>query len=110
MEDQRFTVKMAVMEDQRFAVKTVYDYLRTKGKPVPTGKPQVVGHKVDISGLAKAAFEAGGRAQVAFCPNLFTYLVQLIHIGNCFWCVIIPALPETLCICFLTFHNYSICL
>lgn len=110
VEDQRFTVKMAVMEDQRFAVKTVYDYLRTKGKPVPTGKPQVVGHKVDISGLAKAAFEAGGRAQVAFCPNLFTFLVQLIHIGNCFWCVIIPALSETLCICFLAFHNYSISL
>jgi hypothetical protein len=51
------------MEDQRFTVKAVYDYLRSKGKPVPTGKPQVVGHKVDISGLAKAAFEAGGKAQ-----------------------------------------------
>lgn len=63
-EDQRFPAKAAVMEDQRFAVKTVFDYLRAKGKPVPTGKPQVVGHKVDISGLAKAAFEAGGRAQV----------------------------------------------
>lgn len=62
-EDQRFPAKAAVMEDQRFAVKTVFDYLRAKGKPVPTGKPQVVGHKVDISGLAKAAFEAGGRAQ-----------------------------------------------
>jgi hypothetical protein len=69
-EDQRFPAKAAVMDDQRFAVKTVFDYLRAKGKPVPTGKPQVVGHKVDISGLAKAAFEAGGRAQV---PRFFCY-------------------------------------
>jgi isopenicillin N synthase-like dioxygenase len=52
------------VEDQRFTVKTVYDYLRAKGKPVPTGKPQVVGHKVDLCSLAKLAFEAGGRAQV----------------------------------------------
>jgi hypothetical protein len=52
------------VEDQRFTVKTVYDYLRAKGKPVPTGKPQVVGHKVDLCNLAKLAFEAGGRAQV----------------------------------------------
>jgi hypothetical protein len=51
------------VEDQRFTVKTVYDYLRAKGKPVPTGKPQVVGHKVDLCSLAKLAFEAGGRAQ-----------------------------------------------
>lgn len=77
-EDQRFPAKAVVMEDQRFAVKTVFDYLRAKGKPVPTGKPQVVGHKVDISGLAKAAFEAGGRAQVprfsvmqALCFEMF---------------------------------------
>ncbi|XP_024402494.1 uncharacterized protein [Physcomitrium patens] len=62
-EEQRYPVKVAAMEDQRFAVKTVFDYLRAKGKPVPTGKPQVVGHKVDISRLAKAAFEAGGRSQ-----------------------------------------------
>lgn len=62
-EEQRIPSKMMVMEDQRFALKMVFDYLRAKGKPVPTGKPQVVGHKVDISGLAKAAFEAGGRAQ-----------------------------------------------
>ncbi|CAM6111366.1 unnamed protein product [Calypogeia fissa] len=52
-----------LLEDQRFAVRTVYDYLRAKGKPVPTGKPQVVGHKVDLSGLAKACYDAGGRAQ-----------------------------------------------
>ncbi|KAL2622055.1 hypothetical protein R1flu_002260 [Riccia fluitans] len=51
------------VEDQRFAVRAVYEYLRAKGKPVPTGKPQVVGHKVDLSGLAKACYEAGGRAQ-----------------------------------------------
>lgn len=44
-------------------MKAVFDYLRAKGKPVPTGKPQVLGHKVDISGLAKASFEAGGLAQ-----------------------------------------------
>jgi hypothetical protein len=69
VEDPRFGVKPAVLEDQRFAVKTVFDYLRAKGKNVPTGKPQVVGHKVDISGLAKAAFEAGGRAQVETCPK-----------------------------------------
>lgn len=69
VEDQRFTAKAALVEDQRFAVKTVFDYLRAKGKPVPTGKPQVVGHKVDISGLAKAAFEAGGRAQVLHAPH-----------------------------------------
>ncbi|XP_073392925.1 uncharacterized protein [Physcomitrium patens] len=62
-EDQRYPPKPTIMEDQRFAVKTVFDYLRAKGKPVPTGKPQVVGHKVDISCLAKASFEAGGRAQ-----------------------------------------------
>lgn len=55
------------MEDQRFAVRAVYDYLRAKGKSVPTGKPQVVGHKVDLSGLAKACFDAGGRAQVLVC-------------------------------------------
>ncbi|KAG6557680.1 hypothetical protein Mapa_000444 [Marchantia paleacea] len=52
-----------LVEDQRFAVRAVYDYLRAKGKSVPTGKPQVVGHKVDLSGLAKACFDAGGRAQ-----------------------------------------------
>jgi hypothetical protein len=45
------------VEDQRFTVKTVYDYLRAKGKSVPTGKPQVVGHKVDLCNLAKLAFE-----------------------------------------------------
>lgn len=69
-EEQRIPSKMMVMEDQRFALKTVFDYLRAKGKPVPTGKPQVVGHKVDISGLAKAAFEAGGRAQVALFQHI----------------------------------------
>ncbi|KAJ7298666.1 hypothetical protein O6H91_12G057900 [Diphasiastrum complanatum] len=51
-------------EDSRFAVRTVYDYLRAKGRPVPSGKPQVAGHKVDLSSLAKASYNAGGRAQV----------------------------------------------
>lgn len=69
-EDQRYPPKPTIMEDQRFAVKTVFDYLRAKGKPVPTGKPQVVGHKVDISRLAKAAFEAGGRSQVAYLQHM----------------------------------------
>lgn len=69
-EEGRYPAKAAVMEDQQFAVKSVYDYLRAKGKPVPTGKPQVVGHKVDISGLAKAAFEAGGKAQVPECRTI----------------------------------------
>lgn len=66
-EDQRCPLKPTMMEDRRFTMKAVFDYLRAKGKPVPTGKPQVLGHKVDISGLAKASFEAGGLAQrVAF--------------------------------------------
>ena len=78
-EEGRYPAKAAVMEDQRFAVKTVYDYLRSKGKPVPTGKPQVVGHKVDISGLAKAAFEAGGRPQVPECPVMQTRLFYLFR-------------------------------
>lgn len=69
-EEERYPAKTVVMEDQRFTVKAVYDYLRSKGKAVPTGKPQVVGHKVDISGLAKAAFEAGGKAQVSLCSPI----------------------------------------
>eukprot|EP00249_Psilotum_nudum_P007652 c20721_g1_i1 orf=98-415(+) len=54
---------MQLVEDLRFSVRTVYEYLRAHGKPVPTGKPQVVGHKVDLSGLAKASYDAGGRSQ-----------------------------------------------
>lgn len=79
-EEERYPAKTVVMEDQRFTVKAVYDYLRSKGKPVPTGKPQVVGHKVDISGLAKAAFEAGGKAQVSlYSPSLwFSDMKQFI--------------------------------
>lgn len=64
-----------LLEDQRFAVRTVYDYLRAKGKPVPTGKPQVVGHKVDLSGLAKACYDAGGRAQVLVCHCSSPYTI-----------------------------------
>jgi hypothetical protein len=70
-----------LLEDQRFAVRTVYDYLRAKGKPVPTGKPQVAGHKVDLSGLAKACYDAGGRAQVrvCHCSSLYTKSFRMVR-------------------------------
>lgn len=50
--------------EAKFSTRAVYEFLRSTNKPVPTGKPQVVGHKVDIPLLCRSAYEAGGREQV----------------------------------------------
>jgi hypothetical protein len=84
------------IEDQRFAVKTVYDYLRAKGKPVPTGKPQVVGHKVDLCSLAKLAFEAGGRAQVVhYSCGMCTFLAVQMSGGIFIESKAVPSFSST---------------
>ena len=50
--------------DAKFSTRCVYDFLRLSDRAVPTGKPQVVGHKVDIPLLCRRVYEAGGREQV----------------------------------------------
>eukprot|EP00850_Spirogloea_muscicola_P011826 SM000075S21915 [mRNA] locus=s75:54710:57774:+ [translate_table: standard] len=52
-------------DEARFSLKAIYEYLRERGKPVPTGKPQVIGHRVNIPLLTRLVFEAGGRHQFA---------------------------------------------
>eukprot|EP00897_Mesotaenium_endlicherianum_P009216 jgi/Mesen1/8322/ME000457S07521 len=53
---------MVPVEEVKYQLKLVYDFLRANNKPVPTGKPQVVGQKVDLSLLCKL-FDMGGGFQ-----------------------------------------------
>lgn len=50
--------------DAKFSTRSVFEFLRGSNRAVPTGKPQVVGHKVDIPLLCRRVVEAGGREQV----------------------------------------------
>lgn len=60
---------------ERYTLKSIYDFLRASSRPVPTGKPQVVGHKVDIPLLCKLVVEAGGKDNVSTKKLGFSFLL-----------------------------------
>jgi len=52
-------------------------------KPVPTGKPQVVGHKVEHPLLCRSASEAGGREQVRHPPPTLAHTRTVLYSTYC---------------------------
>ncbi|CAI5980830.1 unnamed protein product [Closterium sp. NIES-65] len=68
--------------DAKFSTRAVYEYLRTNNKPVPTGKPQVVGHKVDIPLLCRIAFAAGGKEQFEQINGFQRFIAETFHLDG----------------------------
>lgn len=71
-----------VVHQDRYSLKSIYDYLRDHSKQVPTGKPQVVGHKVDLTLLCRCAAEAGGRQQFEMSGGFQRFIHDTFALEN----------------------------
>eukprot|EP00271_Cylindrocystis_brebissonii_P017164 TRINITY_DN4349_c0_g1_i2.p1 TRINITY_DN4349_c0_g1~~TRINITY_DN4349_c0_g1_i2.p1 ORF type:complete len:770 (+),score=176.22 TRINITY_DN4349_c0_g1_i2:161-2470(+) len=68
--------------DALFTLKAIYDFLRENGHGVPTGKPQVMGNRVDLPLLGRRVAEAGGRQQFEAISGFDRFIKEQLVLEN----------------------------